>query len=134
MIGEFALVLGAATGCGVGFELRGPLGQQAERFLGGAGQLFFEVTEVLFGMFLNEVQAGLQIVLPGGDFGGGERGLREGGGGLAGGAGSEDVLGQALALGLGGALGLADARRRAARFAGFARGGVGRGGSGGRHG
>ena len=102
-----ALAGGALAGRGVGLALRGALGQQAQRCLGGASQLFLDGAQVRFGMVLDAVQTGLPVLLPGLEFGGGERGLGEGGGGLAGGAGGQDFIGQVAALGLSGATGFA---------------------------
>jgi hypothetical protein len=66
---EFALALGALAGRGVGFDLRGALGQQALGFAGGGGDLLFDMAQVLLGVLRDDPQARLQIGRPRLDFG-----------------------------------------------------------------
>ena len=97
---------------GIGLGLSGPLSQQTQRFPGRAGNLLFDVAQILFGVMLDDLQTRLQVLAPGlqfrvGEFGFGHGGGRPGGRGQ-GRSGSRDLVGQALVLlGLGLA-GLAD--------------------------
>lgn len=66
---QFAVVLGASAGHGVGFDLSGPLRQQAQRLFDRSGQLFFDLAQVLLGMGEDHLQARLHVFDPGLDFG-----------------------------------------------------------------
>lgn len=87
---------------GIGFGLGCSLGQQAERFLGGAGQLLFDMAKVLFLVLLNDLQTCLHVLSPPLEFGIGEVGLGDfgrGGGGRRFNCGlGDNLLSQALSL------------------------------------
>ena len=77
---QFVVVLGALAGHGVGFDLSGPLRQQAQRFFDRAGQLFFDLAQVLFGVGEDHLQARVHVFEPGLDLGLGQVSLRQAGG------------------------------------------------------
>ena len=95
-VDQWVVALEALAGGGVGLDLGGPLGQQAQGLLGGAGDLFFNVAEVLFGVLGNGLQALFQVGAPGLQFGIAQRGLGQGGGLLGCLAAGHDLLGEEL--------------------------------------
>ena len=99
---QFVVMLGALAGHGVGFDLSGPLRQQAQGFFDRTGQLFFDLAEVLFGMGKDHLQTPIHVFEPGVDFGLGQLSFGQAGG-LGGGSGLgrsaiQNVLGQAPGL------------------------------------
>lgn len=105
MLPQLTVALGALRGYGVGFDLRGPLGQQPEGFFDRTSQLFFNLAEVLFRMRKDHLQTLVHVLEPSLDLDLGQLGLREGGclssrGGFERG-GIKDTFGQFVILGLG---------------------------------
>jgi len=98
---QLALTFQALTGRGVGFGLSGSFGQQAQGFLGQAGQRLFDMTEILFGVLLDDSQAPLHVLAPGVQLGIGEVGSSDLGGGGRAGLGRrlrENLVAQTLTL------------------------------------
>lgn len=67
-MGQFAAVLGALAGHGVGFDLSGPLGQQAVGFF-ETSQLLFDLTQVLLRVTQDHIQARIHVFEPSLDLG-----------------------------------------------------------------
>jgi hypothetical protein len=78
LIGQFALTLEAQTGGSIGLGLSRALGRQPLDVSGGLGDFLFHVAQVLFGLLLNEPQAGLQVLAPGQHFRVGQMALSNG--------------------------------------------------------
>jgi hypothetical protein len=99
------VVLGALAGHGVGFDLSGPLRQQAQGFFDPTGQLFFDLAQVLLGMGEDHLQAPIHIFEPGLDLGLGQGGFSQAcglcGSGGFGRSAIQNVLSQAPSLCLG---------------------------------
>ena len=99
---QWPVVVDTSTGSGIGFGLSGSFGQQSERFLGAAGQFFFNMAKIFFLVLQDLLQSSFHVLTPilqfgltqvgGGDLGGSGRG------GLFGGGFGEDLLSQLLGL------------------------------------
>ena len=129
---ELSVALGTLAGHGVGLDLSRPLGQQAQGFFDRAGQLFFDLAQVLLRMGEDHLQAGVHVFKPGRHFGFGQlrfgQGCGLGGGSGFGRCGVEDLLAQAPDFGLGRGAGGGSRRfpgLRPANLAGELSGGVG---------
>ena len=96
------VTLQALAGRGVGFGLSGPLCQQSQRLFGRRRDGFFDVTQILFRVLLDGLQARLVIGAPSLEFGVAQTAFGNGGGGRSrlslGGAFGDNLLGQALSL------------------------------------